>query len=200
MTIIKARMQAAVSIQQALDARIEYLKTLPAYKTLKSRLLEWEANAPGPYYMDGYGEMVSRMDTELSSIFNEDEDGNTDHDIAEQLLRDIFEGFVSLENVGGYWYASQSMGEPCTVTYPPERNCYAVYSTELGLKVNSIKSEEHGLLIVEKAQRLKGYFSSVVSVDSSGECHTLDMSAISVLSDQELDNRLAIIEDENFED
>ena len=60
------------------------------------------------------------------------------------------------------------LGEAVIFNLKPERNCYAIYSDELGLKVHSVSSHEEGIKIIEEAMNNHGCFSPIVSCDRYG--------------------------------
>jgi hypothetical protein len=174
MSLKEARNQAATLIQSALDKRIEYLKTTDAFKALQTDLQNFEENGnPDSLWIDGdylYSGIRIYLDRELCT----DEDGNPDPELAEEILTECSDVpyYEQDDYSQGYfeWKASQCLGSAVMFNDSPERNCYAIYCSDLDLKLNrkDYTDEEHGFLLIEKAMRDSGYFPSVVSVDHCG--------------------------------
>lgn len=189
------------------SARAEYLKKLTdtsAYRELKTFLEKFENNAgmkPFDFLtLDESGYLICRESIHLEAILCTDDLGNPDRTLAESVLNSINECLHYSHETGNHWEVSQCFGEPCIVNYLPERGHYAVYSTELKLKVNRIESEEHGLMLVERAIREHGIFPWIVSCDRSGVCYSLPIPKNIVdASEAELTAMIESIESERNE-
>ena len=87
---------------------------------------------------------------------------NIDIEILESLWSDL-DVFSNTKDI-----ISICLGEAVIFNLKPERNCYAIYSDELGLKVHSVSSHEEGIKIIEEAMNNHGCFSPIVSCDRYG--------------------------------
>lgn len=157
--------------------------------------LEDDPYKHGVLSIDEFGVLVSNLDIDLGAIANEE--------------RETIDALVEeLEQGGVYLYQSQysqgkhectasvCLGEPVIFNVSPERGHYAIYNEELGLKVDSVLSEEHGFALIEQAQRKAGIFESIVSTDYYG-IPTLLSEPYGKLSDKELSDLIDKIESEN---
>lgn len=168
MTLKEARKEAAAIVASALDKRVEELKRTDAFKAMKAEIEHFEDNGnPDNLRVDGENLISSErifVPRELCA------DG--DIELIENLLRECSDvlHFHQDDYSQGYfeWVMEQSYGEPVIFNESPERNCYAIYSDELGLKIDRVIDEEHGYIIIETAMREHGVFGSVVSTDSCG--------------------------------
>jgi hypothetical protein len=124
--------------------------------------------------------LVCSLSLTLDDVLCQDDIGHPDNQVAKAVFESINESIYAAPEAGTkgptkYWVVEQCFGEPCIVNASPERNCYAVYSDELKLKINRIESEQHGLMLVEQAMRKHGYFPSIVSCDRDGYCYSLSI-------------------------
>ena len=187
------------------EAKDKALMQTDEFKALKAEVIAFEECLTKPDYVLGEdGSLLSRQRLYLDRSLCTDEDGNPDVELAEELLRECSENlyFHQDDYSQGYfeWVMEQSHGEPCIVNYPPDRNHYAVYCRDLGLEVNSIKSEEHGLMLVEQAVRSHGYFPDIGSVDQCGFfTHIAIPAEIAKATDAELDAMISKVENEDSE-
>lgn len=189
----EAKQGAAKLVADAISLRVAELKETREYKALETELDSFESFSHKNifYTIDEGGFLVSRIGVQLPDTLCCDEAGDDDEELAKAVLESCLEfPHYELENgTSGarHWIAEQCHGEPCIISYPSERGCYAVYSPDLGLKINKIESERHGLMLVERAVRAKGYFPDVGSVDYGGEFHHLSIpDDIKNATDEEL--------------
>jgi hypothetical protein len=201
----EAKKNAAASIE---SARAEYLEKLlksEAFQSLKKKIEAFE-NDPDKYgslHLTEDGSLASTKTLNLDRELCTDEDGNGDVLLASDLLEEISNDgaifFHQDDYSSGYfeWSATINFGDPATVNASPYRGQYAVYCSDLGLKVDRINSEEHGLALVEKAMRKHGYFPDVVFADYHGNVHRLTIpEEIRNASDSELEVILERLSDD----
>jgi hypothetical protein len=113
---------------------------------------------------------------------------NEDKDVLDIMVNAVFEDVV------GYWQvkdgvieATACYGEPTLFTVHPTRDCYAIYSNDLNLKVAFVVDELHGLALIEQAQRRAGIFGNVIKQDRYGSVTRFwNMSKVSDLTDAQL--------------
>lgn len=175
MTYSQAKKSATDLVE---SARAVYLKKLvrsKAFKTLKAELNDFENKAGETecLNLDECGFLVSRHEIKLDESLSSDDKGNPDTDLIRAVLNAANESLHYGREAGKNWYAEICFGEPCIVNASPERDCYAVYSNELKLKIDRIDSELYGLMLVEQAMRKHGIFVDVVSCDRYGTCYRL---------------------------
>lgn len=172
-----ARKQAAALVENALEARIEALKKTPEYAALKAEVESFEnGDHEKDLWLDADGMAVSRQRLYLDRLLCTDEEGSGDCILAEEILRSISDTvyFHQDDYSQGYfeWTMEVCLGGIVLFNESPERNCYAIYSEELSLKLKrcDFLDEEHGFLLIERAMRERGYFPGVYS---SGHCGDL---------------------------
>ena len=186
-----ARKQASEIVSKSLEDRITELKKTDEFKQLEKQVNNFVDNGSDNYHMGEDGMLVSSERIYLDRSLCTDEDGNPDYELAEAILKecsdipyfhqdDYSQGFFE-------WVMEQCHGDPCIVTYPNKQHSYSVYCPDLGLKINRIESEEHGLMIVEQAMREHEFFPDVVSVDDCGfATHLTIPEAIQNATDNQL--------------
>jgi hypothetical protein len=193
-----ARCVAASIVQTALEKRVAELIQTDAFKELKAELEKFEDNGnPDNLRVDGDNLISSYrffVPAELS------EDGNSE--LIEELLKECSDTLYFQQDSysSGYreWVAEITYGEPVIFNEHPERNCYAIYSQELGLKIEASKiiDEEHGYLLIENAMHEHGCFPDIVSTDSCGFAF-YRKSGMGTLTHGEIKHRIAEKESQN---
>lgn len=164
----QARNEAATIIQSALDKRIEELKQTDAFKELKAEIQHFETNGnPDSMYAD-YDSLVHSQRLYVPRALCDD----GDVELIEALLKECSD-IVTFELDSGprryfEWVMELSCGEPVIYDESPERGCYAIFSNELGLKVDRVINETHGYLLIETAMRKHEFYPDVVSCDRYG--------------------------------
>lgn len=199
-TLTQARKDAAEMIQSALDRRLEQAKCTEAYRRLVADLEAFAERGNDDTLRIGEGgELVTSISLILPQELCTAEDGTGDNELAELVLEsagaDLCLYFHQDSYSRGYdeWTAEQSLGEPVVFNESPERNCYAIHSDELGLKLDrkAFTDEDHGFLLIEQAMRKAGCFPSVVHTDRYGFAFYLTVPAwIANLSDSKLEQAL----------
>lgn len=180
-------------LQDAIEQRFEELKNSPDVVRLQ---LELDGFLKDPYndsyYMDEEGMLCSFIDINLGDLALEELE--TIDEILSNLTDDcgFFQQDQYAQGPRDYQF-HQCLGEPVIYNETPERNCYAIYSTELNLKINSVLSEEHGFALIEQAMRKVGVSENIVSTDYSG-IPTILQSTVSKLTDSELSDLIDKIE------
>lgn len=162
--LTEAKTKAQALVQDAIQMRVDELKDSPSMQKIIKQCDEFMDN---PYndnlYFDECAMLCSMTSIDLGDLANEDKD------VIEQLLESITDNygghFVETDNE---WAFHQCLGDATIINVRPERNCYAIYSSELGLAAHEITSEDHGLAIVEQAMRKAGIFGDIVSTDYYG--------------------------------
>lgn len=202
MKTTNARKKAAKLVADSLESRITALKATDEFKQLKAQIKRFQDNGGDNYHLDESGDLVSSERIYLDRSLCADEDGNPDTELAAELLAECSDTlyFHQDDYSQGYfeWVMEMCHGEPCIVTYPPERHCYAVYCRDLGLKVNRIESEEHGIMLAEQAMRSRGYFPNLVNVDQCSFATHLHIPLhIQNASDSELAKMISKIESQD---
>ena len=147
------------------------------------------------------GDFVSQLNVD-SSILSEFEDDEARSELIAQLTEQV--DCVYILNYSGNWVLEQYLGEAVTINFSDTRNCYAIHSIELGLKVNyrdligddDSEKLNHGKLIIEKAMRKHGYFPNIVELDYYGQVLKEVSTDLGTLSDEELKERIKTLESE----
>lgn len=182
MSYATTKHDAHAAIELARSKYLEKILLSDAFKALKAELSAFENGAGAKPFDDLSTDeegLVCRLSLTLDSVLCQDEEGNGDVLLAEEVLQAANESLHYTQDCysRGYdqWTAEQCFGEPAIVNENPERNCYAVFCRELDLAIDRIKSEEHGLMLVEQAMRKHGVFPWVVSCDRNGSCFSLSI-------------------------
>lgn len=207
MTKIKdIRDRQVEELDKAIEERV---KTLQSEDCVHALLKTINAFIDDPYdcgdgiQFDDSGALESFIDLEIDGL--EEEDSS----VIESLLVTLTEGMGYFEKLdSGEWRLSQCLGEPVIYNESPERDCYAIYNSELDLKVDAVKSEAHGYALIEQAMRKVGVFENIVSTDYYGDptllsipdtIRDLDDKGLQALIDKE-ENPLEFFIEENRED
>ena len=195
----EAKQLAATIVQDAVDIRINELKQTKAYQDLKEQLDAFENDLyhrDNMFYFDESGYLNVSIELDLSEL------EERDIEVLEGLLDSIGDLFYFHQDQysQGYWQwtASQCLGETTIFNESPNRGHYAIYSDELGLKINSVLNEDHGFALIEQAMRKHGVYDSIVSTDYHG-CFVSFLSVpenIRELSDDALSKLIDDIENE----
>lgn len=179
MSYATAKHDAHAQVEIARNKLIERLIASSEFSALKTSLADFQDNAGQKPYddlsTDQEGSLVCRMSIYLDKSLCHDEEGNEDTLLATAILERANESLRYTELDCSQWSVEECFGEPAIVNENPERNCYAVYCRELDLAIDRIKSEEHGLLLVEEAIRKHGVSPWVVSCDRNGSCFSLSI-------------------------
>lgn len=201
-TVKNAKIEASNIIDNAVELRIEELKTTMQFKELKNQIEKFESD---PYCkgsdrrLGEDGLLESVMELRLD-YFSEEE-----FEVIEELLRECSEVIYFSQDQYSQgkheWSMSQCLGEAIIVNFSDIRHCYAVHSSELDLKLNysdligNDDSEKlhHAKLIIEKTMRQQGIFPNIVEVDYYGGV-IREISMLGTLDDSEIDRQLEEIE------
>ena len=201
-TVKNAKIEASNIIDNAVELRIEELKTTMQFTELKNQIERFEYD---PYCKGSdrrFGEdglLESVMELRLD-YFSEEE-----FEVIEELLRECSEVVYFYQDQYSQgkheWSMSQCLGEAITVNFSDRRNCYAVHSGELKLKLNysdligNDDSEKlyHAKLIIEKTMRQQGIFPNIVEIDYYGGI-IREIPMLGTLDDTEIDRQLEKIE------
>lgn len=204
-TVQNAKKQANVIIQDAISERVKELTDTPQFKKLKAQVEQFEND---PYchgsdrQLDEWGTLESVMELRLNA-FSEEE-----FEVIDELLKECSEIIYfsqSQYSQGKHeWTMSQCLGDPVTVNFSNPRQCYAIHSKELSLKVNYSEligeddSEKlhHAKLIIEQAMRNAGVFPNIVELDYYGGIIG-EIEMLGTLDDSEIERQLVEIEAEN---
>lgn len=197
-----AKIEASKLIGNAIELRIEELKLTEHFTELKKQIEEFEYD---PYCkgsdrsLGEDGLLESIMDLKVDH-FSEEE-----FEVIEELLQscsDVIYFSQDQYSQGKHqWSMSQCLGEAVTINFSDRRNCYAVHSRELDLKLNYSElvgnddSEKlhHVQLIIEKTMRQQGVFPNIVEVDYYGGV-IREIPMLGTLDDAEIDRQLEEIE------
>lgn len=197
-----AKKQANAIIQDAIGERVQELMKTRAFQELKAQVEHFENDpycAGSERQLDEGGALESVMELRLDAFSEED------FEVIEELLRECSEVlyfFQSQYSRGKHeWTACQCLGDPVTVNFSDPRNCYAIHSRELKLKVNYSEligkddSEKlhHAKLIIEQAIRKAGFFPYVVELDYCGGVID-EIKLLGTLEDAEIERQLQEIE------
>lgn len=199
MNISEAKKQAQELIENAVDARIEELKKLPAFEELKKQVQAFENDGSEFYGIDEGGMLESSIDLDLSDFADEDSE------VIEELLKECSEVlyFHQTQYSQGKheWTASQCHGFPILYYPTAGRNEFELYSEEFkDLRIMRVKSSRHAELLIEQAMRKAGYFPNVMRVlDRYGFIEPFKMTT-GTMTDEELKTELAAIEADESEE
>jgi hypothetical protein len=194
MNIVKqAKLDLAQQLDDVVSDRVNALilrERKKEFEELKKTLQEFKNichdEKRSQINFDESGFLVSRIDLDLSAFCEEE------FEVIEEILNlagngSHYFGQDQYSQGRHQWYAEINLGESVIFEPSPERNQYAIHSSELSLKVSRVTDEEHGLALIEEAQRKHGVFTSVVKVDRYGNfLGYWNLSNISDLGDQEL--------------
>lgn len=201
-TIQKAKNQANAIVQDAVEKRVAELMDTPEFEALKARVEQFEND---PYcnksvrQLDEFGALESVMELQLDTFSDEDSE------VIDELLKECSEViffFQSQYSQGKHeWTMSHSLGEPVIVNLSDPRDCYAIHSIELSLKVDYSEligkddSEKlhHAKLLIEQAMRKAGIYPNIVEVDSYGQV-IRELKGLGTLEDSEIEKQLVEIE------
>jgi len=196
--IKKIKEAQKISLENAIETRLKTLKKTKAFKLLKKQVDAFldEPYDLGALYMDAYGSLNSMHGLDLEPFCDEETE------VIEAILEELTQDCGCFNHELGWsgewmWSIHQCLGEPVIYNDSPERNHYAIYSTELDLRIDSVLDEEHGFLIIERAMRKCGVFENIVSTDRDGQIISLLTNPFSSLTDDELLEALNNKEDEN---
>lgn len=195
-TIEQAKKQvldAQAALLDAAHVRAEKLlksrKYKQDFKALNDVLTRLEADPYSKEFSQGFDEggfLEACVDVSLSFLSEEP------HEVINAVVGILMEDSVLNWSQDQYsrgiteWRVSYCLGEPTTIDPNPERNCFAVYSSELGLKISRIESLEHGLALIEQAMRKAGMFGDIVRVDRYGQVLEFLSTDLGNKSDAEL--------------
>ena len=146
--------------------------------------LEDPYTTEGHLYLDETGALNTMMEIDIGDLANEEPE------VIDEILEVLTDGvgyFEQSQYSQGRreWSVHQCLGETVIFNESPERNCYAIYSRELSLEVDSVIDSDHGFAIIEQAMRRVGVFENIVSTDYYGS-PTLLSNPLSKLTDKEL--------------
>jgi tRNA splicing endonuclease len=190
--------EARKEVENAIERHVEELKQTDDYKTMLVEIQAFEENGDdGWLYIGEMGDLETKKELDIPESLTLTENGNIDGAVLDALLEGASD-FVHFEKeTETTRYMIQSLGEPVIYNERPDRNQYAIYSTELSLEVLKVVSEEHGFLLIEQTMRKHGVFPSLVSTDYYGGASYLSMpKEVQELSDDALMDRINEVESE----
>lgn len=136
------------------------------------------------------GDLVSQL--HLNKNYFKDFEEDMQIELKAQLTKD---SCVWLLEYGGDHVLETTLGDATTISFSDRRNCYAVHSNELGLKINYSdlvgeddgEKEVHALYLIECAMRKAGVFGNIVTLDYNGNVVSEPSTELGNLSDDELE-------------
>lgn len=196
--LIKGQSEKAIGLQ--VKSILEDLKRTKDFKDLESLLSTFESDPYSKelcdFYIDESGSLNSTI--ELSLHFLEDFEPEVLDAVIEELEKFCCVYLHQYQySQDRYSYrADICLGEPTIYNESPYRDCYAIYSRELDLKVEKVLSESHGYALIEQAMRKSGVFENIISTDYYGNfCGFLSVPKdIRELSDSALSELIESIE------
>ena len=194
---IKAlKQEQKATLLSAAELRAQELKSTKDYKDLEKEIMAFQEDpyGKGGLQFDECGFLEAIIEPDLGDIADEEDE------VIAAVLEAIMDvtGFFYLSHYVNGWVLGECLGEPVIFNESPERGQYAIYSAELGLKIDKVIDEEHGFLIIEQAMRNHGVFEASVSTDYCGN-PTLLSQPFNAMTDAELMGKLDDKEAENDE-
>lgn len=201
-TVQKAKKQAIAIIQDAIGERVKELMKTRAFQELKEQIEHFESDPRCKGSMrniDELGLLESVVELNIEAFSEED------LEVIEAILRECSE-FVHFLKYQEKWLMSVCLGEPVIINFSNKRDCYAVHSSELDLKLNysdligkdDYEKLHHAKLIIEQAMRKAGVFLNVVKLDYYGGVMR-EIEGLGTLEDEEIEKQLKDIEKEREE-
>lgn len=170
-----------------IDKRVSELLPLPEVRAFLDDVALDHNHKRDYFFLDEFGMLCSNRAVDLPEILQSE-----DRETVERLIDDMFS---SVEVTDDDVIVTECYGEPVIFNVNPERNCYAIYSNGLDLKIESVEDERHGFLIIEEAMRKVGIYEWIVSISRYGYVDVLSMpDDISKLSDAEISAEIERIE------
>lgn len=182
--VTEAKNQNALNLERALNKRVVKVLKTKAGKTLTEKIESFiEDPYNNNYFFDEAGEFCSAIDlTEEIEALGEEE-----RETINALVERISLGVGYFKNTRYEKTLSQCIGAYPTIYRPSAGSReYVIFSVELRLKVEKVKSEEHAMAIIEQAMRKAGVFENIVKVDWHGNFVELMDTKLGNVSDEEL--------------
>ena len=192
--ITKIKKENANRLKAAIDKEVKRLIAKNDIKALSKNVQGFIAdcwNDANMFDFNEYGELESSATFDLPNSLEE-----TDDDVKEALMESISDQIGCFKFERDRIIGTQACGEVVKVsTAHYDSRCYAVYSDELGLKINrsdvigddDSEKTQHALYLIEIAMRKSGIFPSIVEVDYQGQFVKFLSTNMGAMTDKELE-------------
>ncbi len=188
-SIKKLKSEQAETLDLAIQTRVNELLNSEVIAPLRTQV---DSFLDDPYegtalFFDDCGEFSAGLSLDLGEISVEEAE------VINGVLLELLDGCGWSDEYDGETFVCMSLGEPVIFNSNSGHRDYAIYSEELGLKLESVLSEKHGYLLIEQAMRKHEIYPDIVSTDYHGN-PTLLKSPFAEKTDQEIIDLLDLIE------
>lgn len=174
----KHRQELSEAVEAAANDVLSRSDIVGLYDEIATKL---ESGEDAFLTFDDYGMLENVVSFDLPDSIME-----LDEDVRDKVISTLVDDYY-FELSGNELNVMQCLGEPVIFNVRPYRNHYAIYSTELGIKIESVINETHGWALIERAQRKAGYFGDIVETNYYGQPSRLIVpDDIRNLTDEEL--------------